>query len=216
MISVQISPTVTGTRRSLAPAVYSTYVRDADGQYFRLCRIQPPGAAPGLKVRGFQRFSSSFMASAARGNEVGGFKLRRRRSQVTSVPGTAWTGGTARYPDPARGRHVISRRALGAKPGQQRLIRGGPSPSEISYGPTLDAPDCADQIRPTIRDAAGRSLHAPRCVLGLPFGPARDVALWPSPHPRIRWTVASPGSAIRAHGESRPPPPRVKICPTRC
>src|ERR1700761_6065080 len=52
---------------SLARGHQSTYVRRADGYYSRLCRVQPPGAAPEFSCRGFQRLSDPSPASAARG-----------------------------------------------------------------------------------------------------------------------------------------------------
>ena len=83
-------------------------------------------------------------------------------------------------------------------------------------GPTLDAPDCVadDDPRNNCADAE-RKLRASFCSAKIPFGSAPRVAFWPSPHPRIRWTVASPGRAIRAR-RTRPPPSRVPKCPTKC
>ena len=90
-------------------------------------------------------------------------------------------------------------------------------PPKCSDGPTLDAPDCvADHDPPNIRADAERKLRASLCSARIPFGPAPRVAFWPSPHPRIRWTVVSPGGAIRAGHGTRPPPPRVQKCPTKC
>jgi len=40
-------------------------------------------------------------------------------------------------------------------------------------------------------------------------GEALDDAFRPSPHPRIRWTVASSGRAICTRRPTRPPPSRV-------
>ena len=86
----------------------------------------------------------------------------------------------------------------------------------VPDGPTLDAPDCvAKPILRTIRADAERQLRAASSA-AIAHGAAPWVALRPSPHPRIRWTVASPGSAIRAHGQTRPPPPRVSKCRTKC
>jgi hypothetical protein len=84
---------------------------------------------------------------------------------------------------------------------------GNPLPPTCSDGPTLDAPDCvADQDPRKDRDDAERKLGTPLCSGAIPFGVAPRVAFWPSPHPRIRWTVASPGGATCAHGNTRPPP----------
>ena len=84
-------------------------------------------------------------------------------------------------------------------------------------GPTLDAPDCvADHDPRKNRADAERKLRASPCSARIMFGGAPRVAFWPSPHPRIRWTVASPGRATRAHRHTRPPPSRVPKCPTKC
>jgi hypothetical protein len=74
-------------------------------------------------------------------------------------------------------------------------------------GPTLDAPDCvADQDPRKNRADAERKLRASSCFARIPFGRAPRVAFRPSPHPRIRWTVASPGGATRAYRDTRSPP----------
>src|SRR6476661_788014 len=97
---------------------------------------------------------------------------------------------------------------LGAVPGLQQR-QGGLLPPTCLDGPTLDAPDCiTDQDRRNRADAE-RKLRASFCSARIRFGPAPRVAFWPSPHPRIRWTVASPGSAVRAYRDTRPPPSRV-------
>src|SRR5581483_3886115 len=85
-----------------------------------------------------------------------------------------------------------------------------------SDGPTLDAPDCvAKPIVRTIRADAERQLCAALSA-AIAHGETPWVALRPSPHPRIRWTVASPLGAISARGQTRPPPPRVPKCRTKC
>ena len=89
-------------------------------------------------------------------------------------------------------------------------------PPKCSDGPTLDAPDCVADHDPRNRADAERKLRASACSDGITIGRAPRVAFWPSPHPRIRWTVASPGRAIRAPGYTRPPPSRVPKCPTKC
>jgi hypothetical protein len=95
--------------------------------------------------------------------------------------------------------------------------QGGVLPPTCSDGPTLDAPDCvADHDPRKNRADAERKLRASFCSVRIPVGPALRVAFRPSPHPRIRWTVASPGRAIRAHGITRPPPSRAPKCPTKC
>jgi len=119
------------------------------------------------------------------------------------------SGFTARY--------AMAGERFGAAPGFQRQTRRRLLPPTCSDGPTLDAPDCvADHDPGKNRADAERKLRASFCSQGIPFGVATRVAFWPSPHPRIRWTVASPGGAIRAPGRTRPPPSRVPKCPTKC
>ena len=116
-----------------------------------------------------------------------------------------------------RARYAMAGERFGAAPGLQRQTRRRLLPPTCSDGPTLDAPDCvADQDPPNNRADAERKLRASLCFAAIPFGAAPRVAFWPSPHPRIRWTVASPGGATRAHGNTRPPPSRVPKCPTKC
>ena len=96
---------------------------------------------------------------------------------------------------------------FGAAPGFQRQIRRRCLPPTLLDGPTLDAPDCIAEPEPGKNRAdAKRKLRAPPCSVRIMFGGAPRVAFWPSPHPRIRWTVASPGRATRAHRHTRPPP----------
>lgn len=79
MTETRNSLTVTAVRRSLAPMAHSSYVRNADGRYFRLCRIQPPGAAPELSRFGNSSvFPFSSKTSAVRGSEVERVKRRWR------------------------------------------------------------------------------------------------------------------------------------------
>ena len=107
----------------------------------------------------------------------------------------------------AEARYAMAGERLGAAPGLQRQTRRRLLPPTCSDGPTLDAPDCvADHDPGNNRADAERKLHASLCFQRIPFGPAPRVAFWPSPHPRIRWTVASPGGAIRAYRDTRPPP----------
>lgn len=81
-------------------------------------------------------------------------------------------------------------------------------PPTVTDGPTLDAPDCvADEDQRKIRADAERQLHATLLPAG--FGWTSRVAFRPSPHPRIRWTVASPGGATCACRDPRSPPSRV-------
>src|SRR3954468_4896168 len=75
-------------------------------------------------------------------------------------------------------------------------------PPTCSDGPTLDAPDCvADHNPGTIRLDAEPRLRAWRRSDRNTIGTAPRVVFRPSPHPRIRWTVASPGGAARAQGQ---------------
>jgi len=113
-------------------------------------------------------------------------------------------------------RYAMAGRRFGATPGFQRPTRRRLLPPTCSDGPTLDAPDCVADDDPRNRADAERKLRASLCSARIPFGSAPRVAFWPSPHPRIRWTVASPGRAICACRDTRPPPPRVKKCPTKC
>ncbi len=132
------------------------------------------------------------------------------------VPGTASRHGITDY-RAARHRYAMAGERFGAAPGRQRQIRRRFLPPTCSDGPTLDAPDCVADHNPRKNRAdAERKLCASFCSARIVFGEAPRVAFWPSPHPRIRWTVASPGRATRAHRHTRPPPPRVPKCPTKC
>ena len=113
-------------------------------------------------------------------------------------------------------RYAMAGGRFGAMPGFQRPTRRRLLPPTCSDGPTLDAPDCVADDDPRNRADAERKLCASRCSARIPFGSAPRVAFWPSPHPRIRWTVASPGRAIRANRDTRLPPSRVPKCPTKC
>src|SRR6202034_1728386 len=91
----------------------------------------------------------------------------------------------------ARHRYAMAGERFGATPGLQRQTRRRFLPPTCSDGPTLDAPDCvADQDPRKNRYAAERKLRASPYSLRITFGGAPRVAFWPSPHPRIRWTVA--------------------------
>jgi len=78
----------------------------------------------------------------------------------------------------------------------RRLMRQTEEPTKI---PAKTAPTRGESFA---RRAGNRIGWAPR------------IASRPSPHPRIRWTVASPGRAARARRAMRPPPPRAPTCPT--
>ena len=150
-------------------------------------------------------------------------KERRFRARAASgprLPSCSRDGfrhGITDYPDPLRARYAMAGERFGAAPGLQRQTRRRLLPPTCSDGPTLDAPDCvADHDPRKNRADAERKLRASFCSGGSRSARAPRVAFWPSPHPRIRWTVASPGCAIRAHGDTRPPPSRVPKCPTKC
>ena len=113
-------------------------------------------------------------------------------------------------------RYAMAGGRFGAMPGFQRPTRRRLLPPTCSDGPTLDAPDCVADDDPRNRADAERKLRASLCSGAIAFGWAPRVAFRPSPHPRIRWTVASPGRAIRAYRDTRPPPSRVPKCQTKC
>ena len=171
-----------------------------------------------LRSRRFQRLSRSLPSQrCARLTRSGGFEPERR-----PVPGIFLLQGRFktrqnRLSGPKTVRYAMAGERFGAAPGLQRKTRRSLLPPTCSDGPTLDAPDCvADQDPRNDRADAKRKLRASPCSGGLPFGAAPRFAFWPSPHPRIRWTVASPGRAIRARPAPRPPPSRAPKCPTRC
>ena len=125
--------------------------------------------------------------------------------------------GRTDYPDPKRSDMRWPASALAPRRAFSEKTRRSILPPTCSDGPTLDAPDCvADQDPRNDRADAKRKLRTSPCPGGPPFGAAPRFAFWPSPHPRIRWTVASPGRAICARHAPRPPPSRVPKCPTRC
>ena len=162
-------------------------------------------------------FRSLHSQRSARLTRSGGFEPRRRPVPgYHLVPGTAFRHGITDYPG-CRARYAMAGERFGAAPGLQRQTRRRFLPPTCSDGPTLDAPDCvADHDPRKNRAGAERKLRASRYSAGIAFGGAPRIAFWPSPHPRIRWTVASPGSAKRASRDTRPPPPRVPKCPTKC
>jgi len=140
-------------------------------------------------------------------DKEGGFEPERRRSQVTILFQGRLQTRHNRLSGP-QGPICDGRRALQRRAGLSATDKAAPfCRQRVPDGPTLDAPDCvADQDPPNNRADAERKLCASHCFAAIPFGVAPRVAFWPSPHPRIRWTVASPGGAIRAHGNTRPPP----------
>ena len=136
-------------------------------------------------------------------------RFRARAASSPRLPSCSRDSQTRhnRLSGPHRARYAMAGERFGAAPGFQRQTRRRLLPPTCSDGPTLDAPNSVADHGPRNKSAdAGRKLRASSCSAGIPFGPAPRVAFWPSPHPRIRWTVASTGRAIRAHGHTRPPP----------
>ena len=152
-------------------------------------------------------FRSLHSQRSARLTRSGGFEPERRPVPgYHLVPGTAFKTRQNRLSD-RRSPICDAGERFGAAPGFQRQTRRRLLPPTCSDGPTLDAPDCvADHDPRNNRADAERKLRASFCSDGIPFGVATRVAFRPSPHPRIRWTVAPPVGAIRAHGYTRPPP----------
>ena len=169
-----------------------------------------------LRSRRNLRLSRSLHSQRrARLTRSGGFEPERR-----PVPGTfsrdGLRHGKTDYPDPKRS---DMRWPAGVQAPNRAFSEryGGTFPPTCLDGPTLDAPDCiADQVPRSVRADAKRKLRTSPRSGGSPVGTAPRSAFWPSPHPRIRWTVASPGRAICARHAPRPPPSRVPKCPTRC
>jgi hypothetical protein len=170
-----------------------------------------------LRIQVPASFRSLHSQRSARLTRSGGFEPER-----CPVPGYHLVQGRLqtrhnRLSGPLKGSTYDGRRALRRRAGASAIDKAAPFAANCSDGPTLDAPDCvADHDPRNNRADAERKLRASFCSDGIPFGVATRVAFRPSPHPRIRWTVASPGGAIRAHGHTRPPPSRVPKCPTKC
>ena len=170
-----------------------------------------------LRSRRNLRLSRSLHSQRrARLTRSDGFEPERR-----PVPGTFSRDGLRRgktdYPDPKRSDMRWPASASAPRRAFSEKTRRSILPPTCSDGPTLDAPDCvADQDLRNDRADAKRKLRTSPCSSGPPFGAAPRFAFWPSPHPRIRWTVASPGRAICARHAPRPPPSRAPKCPTRC
>ena len=177
-----------------------------------------PCGAGAFKFRRFQRFPAPSLQPAQRAAKGRGRASPSGvRSQATSVPGTVQNGGTAPISGPRGDKVILGERASAPNLGRRRQTKAASLSPSIPDGPTLDAPDSiADQNPGPIRGHAERQLRSSCPVPGFRFGSAPLLAFRSSPHPRIRWTVASPGSAARALGSTRPPPPRVYRCQTKC
>ena len=171
-----------------------------------------------LPDRSFQRLSRPLPSQrCARLTRRGGFEPERRPIPGTFLPQGRFKTRQNRLSGLENGPICDGRRALWRRAGPSAKTRRSILPPTCSDGPTLDAPDCvADQDPRNDRAGARRKLRTSPRSGGSPFGAAPRFAFWPSPHPRIRWTVASPGRAICARHAPRPPPPRVPKCPTRC
>jgi hypothetical protein len=168
-----------------------------------LCRVQPPGAAPEAPI---SEISSVFPIPPEPAPRAA-VKERRFRARAAARPKATFL---------LQGRFLIRRsRASGTprgrmndSPARRALRQAGPTarypaaplPPLFLDGPTLDAPDCVADPDPRSRREAAA------CFRAIPFGAAPHFAIWPSPHPRIRWTVASRASAACAGHETRPPP----------
>ena len=183
----------------------------------RLCRVQPPGAAP--EPSNFE--DSSVFPIPPQPAQRAADKERRFRARAASgprLPSCSRDGFPTRHnrlSGPSRPDMRIAGERFGA--GLSATDKGGALPPTFLDGPTLDAPDCvADQDPRKNRADAERKLRASPCSARIRLGRAPRVAFWPSPHPRIRWTVASSGRAKSASRPPRPPPSRVPKCPTRC
>jgi len=170
-----------------------------------------------LRSRRNLRLSRSLHSQRrARLTRSDGFEPERR-----PVPGTfsrdGLRHGTTDYPDLPNGPICNGRWAFRRRTGPSAIDTAVSFPPTCLDGPTLDAPDCiADQDPRNDRADARRELRTSPRPGDSRFGAAPRSAFWPSPHPRIRWTVASPGRAICARHAPRPPPSRVPKCPTRC
>ena len=181
-------------------------------KYSRLCRVQPLVQRRRLQVKKIPAFPAPSCQPAQRAVERwDGSKPERRPipGQFSSRDGLEWRYGPD-YPVPLGTEANLGERASAPKLGRWQRNKGGIAVAICPDGPTLDAPDCIayQNPRPT-RGHAARQLRWSCSVPGLGFGAALLLAFRPSHHPRIRWAVASPGSAARASGCTRPPPPRV-------
>jgi len=173
----------------------------------RLCRVQPPGAAQEALKSGDSSVFPALPQPAQRAADKE-WRFQARAASGPRSPSRSRDGSRFGITDyrAAGPRYAMSGGRFGAVPGRQRQTRRLLPPT-CSDGPTLDAPDCvADQDPRKNRADAERKLRASFRSARIPFGRAPRVAFWPSPHPRIRWTVASPGGAIRAYRDTRPPP----------
>ena len=168
----------------------------------RVRRVFPASPQPALRAADKER---RFRARAASG------------PRHTLRPRDGLRHGRTDYQASLGLRYAMAGERFGAALGfQQKNKAAIPCRPQCLDGPTLNAPDCvADQDPRDDRADARQSPRPPRCPARIRLGTAPQDAFWPSPHPRIRWTVASPGRATRAR-PTRPPPSRAPKCQTRC
>ena len=187
--------------RSLAPNAQSTYVIGADGYFPVVSRSASRCRAGSSKSGDFQRFPIPPEPALRAADKERRFRARAaaRPEATLSTPGTDFDSGATRS-SALRVRCTTRRRGALRRAGACSDLPGGALPPLFLDGPTLDAPDCVADPDPRSECAAAHRFRA------IPFGAARHLAIWPSPHPRIRWTVASQASAGCARHETRPPP----------
>jgi hypothetical protein len=187
---------------SLAPDLRSKYVDGADGYIPGCVAFSLPVLRRNLLQTGIPAFFPASPEPAQRAaDKEGRFRARAAfRSQVILICSRD-EFDTAQPIIRLREEPICDRRrALWRRAGLSAQDQAAPLPPTFLDGPTLDAPDCVADPDPWDHCAKAH------CLLAILFGPARRVAFWPSPHPRIRWTVASPGRARCAHRHTRPPP----------
>ena len=185
---------------SLARKARSTYVDGADG-YIPGCVASASRCYAGTSRDG----DSSVFPAPPEPAQRAADKERRFRARAACGPRLHYLFqgqfDTAQLIIRLREERICDRRrALWRHAGLSATDQAAPCRQRFLDGPTLDAPDCVADPDPWNHCA-----DAP-CFLAIPFGTAPRVAFWPSPHPRIRWTVASPGRARCAHRHTRPPP----------
>ena len=161
-------------------------------------------AGPSIYIKRFLRTIRSFTVCAVRDRiRSCGFKPERpRHNRLSQLKGLRLSKPTARIS--RRDGPFSNRQSWQA---QQQDTAAKVPPTELN-GPTLDAPDCsADRdINSGKSSPNSTRINRASCFAGVEFGTALRAAFRPSPHPRIRWTVASPDRAFRAGRSARRPP----------